>query len=229
MPNPSGKKIEGYINAANLAAKTKLWLKSIALYNKHEMSLRPDRSCLIVIDMQRYFVDPAGAAYLPSAQAILGNIQRLIESFRRSKRPVIYTRHAHHPKQLDLGILGKWWGDMIVEGTPDSEIYPAIAPLESEKVITKHRYSAFYDTDLQTVLRVLKIEDVVICGVMTNLCCESTARDAFFRDYQTFFLADATGTNDEEMHRASLLNLAYGFAYVTTTTRILQEIGGFAT
>jgi ureidoacrylate peracid hydrolase len=228
MPNLPENFIRVYVSSRNLAAKTRIWLNRIALFNKHEMQLRPDRSCLLVIDMQRYFVDPAGAAYLPSAQAILGNVRRLIEAFRASSRPVIYTRHVHHPERLDLGILGQWWGDMIVDGTPDSEIYPAIAPLAIEKVITKHRYSAFYDTDLQTVLRVLKIEDLAICGVMTNLCCESTAREAFSRDYQTFFLADATGTDNEEMHLASLLNLAYGFAYVTTTHRTIQQIGGFS-
>lgn len=196
MSNPSGSNIQGYVNSRNLAAKTRLWLNRIALFNTHEMNFRPDRSCLMVIDMQRYFVDPAGAAYLPSAQAILGNIQRLIEAFRAPKLPVIYTRHVHHPERLDLGILGKWWGDMIVEGTPDSEIYAAIAPSENEKVITKHRYSAFYDTDLQTVLRVLKIEDMAICGVMTNLCCESTARDAFL---------GITGHFSWQMQRAQIM------------------------
>ena len=220
MPNDT----DGYVSSGNLAAKTGLWLKKIASFNTQEMKLRPGRSCLLVVDMQRYFVDPAGAAYLPSAQAILGNSRLLIDAFRTAKRPVIYTRHAHHPEGLDLGILGKWWGDNIVEGSPDSEIYPSIAPLEHEKVVTKHRYSAFYETELQTILRVLRIEDLVICGLLTNLCCESTARDAFFRDYQVFFLADATGTGTEEMHVATLLNLAYGFAYVTTTRKVIRAL-----
>jgi len=92
-----------------------------------------------------------------------------------------------------------------------------IAPLPNEKVVLKHRYSAFFDTDLATVLRCLKIEDLVISGVMTNMCCESTARDAYYRDYRVFFPADATGTINEEMHLASLLNLSYGFAAITTT------------
>jgi len=181
---------------------------------------------LLVIDMQRYFVDPAGAAFLPGAQAILGNVRSLIEAFRAAARPVIYTRHVHHPGGFDLGILGQWWGDSILEGTPDSGIYPAIAPLEGEKVVAKHRYSAFYDTDLQTILRALKVEDLALCGVMTNLCCETTARDAFLRDYRIFFLADATATSSEEMHLASLLNLGYGFAYVTTTAKIVRTVGG---
>lgn len=113
---------------------------------------------------------------------------------------------------------------MCVEGTPESEVHPEIAPLAREKVIFKHRYSAFYNTDLDTVLRCLKVEDIVIAGIMTNMCCESTARDAYYRDYRVFFLADATGSINEEMHVASLLNLAFGFASVTKVDTILSQL-----
>jgi nicotinamidase-related amidase len=92
--------------------------------------------------------------------------------------------------------------------------------------VLKHRYSAFYATDLETVLRCLEVEDLVVTGVMTNLCCESTARDAYYRDYRVFVPADGTGTVDEEMHLASLLNLAFGFAWVTTSDAIVAQLGG---
>ncbi len=113
---------------------------------------------------------------------------------------------------------------MCLEGTPESEVHQDVAPLPKEKIIDKHRYSAFYNTDLETVLRCLKIEDLVISGIMTNLCCESTARDAYYRDYRVFFLADGTGSINEEMHLASLLNLAFGFAFVTTAEEVLKQI-----
>ena len=70
----------------------------------------------------------------------------------------------------------------------------------------------------------LKVEDVVVSGIMTNLCCESTARDAYYRDYRVFFPADGTGSISEEMHVASLLNLAFGFAYVTTADAIAARL-----
>jgi nicotinamidase-related amidase len=117
--------------------------------------------------------------------------------------------------------MGWWWKDLIIDGTPDSEIHPDVAPLPHEKVVLKHRYSAFYHTDLETVLRVQKIRDVVICGVMTNLCCESTARDAYYRDYRVFFPVDGTATVSEEMHLASLTNLAYGFAVITEVSALI--------
>jgi nicotinamidase-related amidase len=113
---------------------------------------------------------------------------------------------------------------MCHEGSPESEITDDIAPLPGEKVILKHRYSAFYNTDMETVLRCLNIEDLVITGIMTNMCCESTARDAYYRDYRVFFPADATGSINEEMHVASLLNLAFGFAYVTTANEVIQHL-----
>jgi nicotinamidase-related amidase len=122
--------------------------------------------------------------------------------------------------------MGWWWEGKCLEGSPESEIHPGIAPRTNEKVVFKHRYSAFYNTDLETVLRCLKVEDLVISGVMTNMCCESTARDAYYRDYRVFFPADGTGTINEEMHLASLLNLAYGFALVTTTDAIVAQISG---
>jgi nicotinamidase-related amidase len=133
----------------------------------------------------------------------------LISVFRKAERPVIYTKHVHHPDKIDVGILGSWWEGMCVEGSEESEIIEDIQPTIHEKIILKHRYSAFYNTDLETILRCMKIEDLVICGIMTNMCCESTARDAYYRDYRVFFLSDATGSINEEMHLATLLNLAF--------------------
>jgi nicotinamidase-related amidase len=147
-------------------------------------------------------------------------------AFRAAGRPVIFTRHVHHPDGLDAGIMGWWWEGMCVEGSPESEVHPDLAPLPGEKVVLKHRYSAFYDTDLETVLRCMKVEDLVITGLMTNLCCESTARDAYFRDHRVFFPADGSGSVDEELHVASLLNLAFGFAYVTTVDEIAAVASG---
>ena len=78
---------------------------------------------------------------------------------------------------------------------------------------------------METVLRVLKIEDLVVSGTMTNMCCETTARDATMRDYRVFFLADGTGIVNEETQLASLLNLGWGFSFVTTADRIIKAVG----
>jgi nicotinamidase-related amidase len=215
--------MEAYVTKENINEKTKKWLKEVELYNQHKMKLDKDKSALIIIDMQNFFLDPS-LAFTCGGVAIIPNLKQLVESYRRAVLPIIFTRHVHHPDGIDAGIMGWWWEGMCLEGSPHSEVYPELSPLPNEKVIFKHRYSAFYNTDLETILRCLKIQDLVITGVMTNLCCESTARDAYFRDYRIFFLADGTGAVCEEMHQASLLNLAFGFAQITTTNDILNQL-----
>jgi nicotinamidase-related amidase len=217
---------ESYVTADSIAQKCRGWLEKIAPFNEHRMELNRDASALLVIDMQRFFLDRDSPTFTCGGRAILPNVRKLVAAFREASRPVIYTRHVHHPDGIDAGIMGWWWQGMCLEGTPESETAEEIAPLASEKVILKHRYSAFYNTDLETVLRCLKIEDLVISGVMTNMCCKSTARDAYHRDYRVFSLADGTATINEEMHLASLLNLAFGFAFVTTTDQIVRQSRG---
>jgi nicotinamidase-related amidase len=216
--------MEYYVTPDSLQAKTNVWLAKIAPFNQHQMELNRERSALLVTDMQEFFLDPASPTFTCGGPAILPTVKGLIAAFRAAARPVIYTRHVHHPDRLDAGIMGWWWEGMCLEGSPESEVHREIAPSPGDKVILKHRYSAFYNTDLETVLRCLKIEDLVISGVMTNMCCESTARDAYFRDYRVFFLADGTGSINEEMHVASLLNLSLGFAYVTTADEVTQQL-----
>lgn len=213
-----------YITEATLAHKTQEWLARVAPFNPERMKLNPARAALLVIDMQRFFLNPDSPTFTCGGVAILGNVKRLTERFRDAGRPVIYTCHVHNPNLSDAGIMEWWWEGMCLEGSEEAQVHPDLRPLPGEKIVSKHRYSSFYNTDLETVLRVLKVEDLVITGIMTNMCCESTARDAYYRDYRVFFPADATGSINEEMHLASLLNLAFGFAQVTTTESIIGSI-----
>lgn len=216
--------MDPYVTPESLDTKTALWLDRIAPFNQHLMNLNQEKSALLVIDMQDFFLQPQSPSFTCGGLAILPSLKRLIGVFRDKGLPVIYTKHVHHPSNLDSGIMGWWWEGMCIENSVESEIHSALAPLPGEKIVLKHRYSAFYNTDLETVLRCLKIEDLVISGIMTNMCCESTARDAYFRDYRVFFLADGTGSVNEEMHLASLLNLAFGFAFVTSVEQVVGEL-----
>lgn len=218
--------MEPYVTQKNLAAKTQKWLSAIEPFNLHEMQLEREASALLVIDMQEFFLDPQSLTFTCGGLAVLPNVKRLIGAFRAAGRPVIYTRHVHCADGSDAGIMGWWWEGMCVEGSPESEVHHEITPQAGEPVILKRRYSAFYNTDLDTVLRGFKVEDLVVTGIMTNLCCETTARDAYMRDYRVFVPADATGSVCEEMHLASLLNLAFGFAFVSTADNILRQLGG---
>ncbi len=177
---------------------------------------KPDisRSSLLVIDMQNYF--------LRIARNILPNVIKLIEFFRKAGRPIVFTQHGHKDPDLDGGLLLEWWGDLIMVDTWEYELIEGINPLPGEKVINKVRYSAFYRTDLEDYLKKANVKDVIITGVMTNLCCETTARDAFMRDFYVFFVEDATSTSHEDMHRATILNISYGFGTVLKTEDIIS-------
>ena len=213
-----------YVTADSLAERTKLWLEKIESVNIHRMTMNVSRSALLVVDMQNFFLDPESPTYTCGGPAVMPNIKRLIAAFRHIGRPVIYTCHVHGADGLDAGIMKWWWQGMCIEGTPESMVHNEIAPRPGEKIIYKHRYSAFYNTDLETILRGLAVEDIVISGIMTNLCCESTARDAYYRDYRVFFPADSSGSVTEEMHLSTLLNLAFGFAFVTTTDDLISSL-----
>lgn len=208
----------------SLHDKTIDWLKQISAYNQHSFQLDQNRTALLIIDMERFFAHPEGTFFIHGSQEILPNVRSLIDKFRGRKLPVIYTAHVHKAPEIDGGNLTWWWDDYCKEGSPQAEIHEAIRPLPNEKVIFKHRYSAFEGTDLQITLSCLGIRDLVIAGLLTNLCCETTARDAFCKDYRVQFVCDATATSDEELHLATLKNVAYGFAPVVTSAQVLAQL-----
>jgi len=202
-------------------------LDDLAAYNVHEMTLNVPAAALLVVDMQNAFIHPDGPHYLPAGAAIVDNVAAAARAFRAAGRPVFYTRHAEDPAGANSGMMATWWeGSSPMEGTWEAAVFDGLAPQPGDVVIPKIRYSAFVATDLEQRLRQARIRDVAITGVMANLCCETTARDAFMRDFRVFFVADATAAPTLEFHRGSLLNLAYGFAYVLTCDELVAMVRG---
>lgn len=181
----------------------------------------PLRSALLVLDMQRYFLDPSAHAFVPSAPAIVPGLVHLVEAYAARNLPVTFTRHTNSPQ--DAGQMAVWWRDLIAPESPASAIIPEFN-LSSGQVIEKHQYDAFIDSSLDAILAARQVRQVVISGVMTHLCCETTARSAFGRGYQVFFLADGTATYNQQFHQASLLNLAHGFAAIIQVSDILAAL-----
>jgi bifunctional isochorismate lyase/aryl carrier protein len=177
-------------------------------------------SALLVLDMQEYFLQPDSHAYIPSAEAIIPGIQALIQTYSVQDLPIFFTRHLN--TSTDSGMMGRWWRDLIQAENPLSEITPRL-DISKGMVVPKSQYDAFYETKLDEQLRKTFTSQVVISGVMTHLCCETTARAAFMRGFEVFFLIDGTATYNTEFHRASLVNLAHGFATLITVTDILAE------
>jgi len=179
---------------------------------------------LLIIDMQRYFLDPEADAFLEDAPAIIPNVISLIDGFRSAKLPIIYTRHAHR-KGDPTGEMGRWWNEKLPwEGDWQSELIIQLKPAHEEPVIVKTRYSAFMNTDLETHLRKKDVRGIVLCGVLTHLCVETTARHAFMLNFQPIIVSDACASESKAHHEAALLNLAHGFAYVCEIETIIHSL-----
>ena len=185
---------------------------------KPPLAFNPHRSALLVLDMQEYFLDPASHAFIPSAAAILPGIQHLIDAYAQYSRPIIFTRHLNTPQ--DAKSMGRWWRDLIDVQSPFSQI-SALLDTTKGRLLHKSQYDAFYHTNLGKILNGHGIQQVVITGVMTHLCCETTARSAFVRGYDVFFTVDGTASYNEAFHRAALTNLAHGFATLVLVEDLL--------
>jgi len=188
------------------------YLNQIKPYNIRHACPKPGKCTLLVIDMQQYFYSIA----IP----ILENVLSIIDACRSKGIRTIFTRHGHKNILEDGGMLAEWWGDQIDYGSKDWELNKSLTPSAADEIIDKNRYSAFHGTGLDDSLKSKKIDELIITGVMTNCCCETTARDAFVRDYRVFFVSDATATVSDELHLASLKNLAFGFSYILSTKQL---------
>ncbi|KAL8245187.1 hypothetical protein R6Q59_011445 [Mikania micrantha] len=130
--------------------------------------------------------------------------------------PCCNSCHLHAPlPQItgDYAMLREWWNnDLIIDGTTESDLMPELAQREEEIVVEKNTYSGFRGTGLEERLKEMGVEEVIVTVVMTNLCFETTAREAFVRGFRLFFSTDATSS--EDLHLPTLKNMAYGFAYL---------------
>ncbi|MBI4590828.1 MAG: cysteine hydrolase [Candidatus Rokubacteria bacterium] len=201
----------------------------------------PKKTAMIVVDMENDFIAPGAPMETPAGRKMLPNLKRAIAFCRERGIRVIYTAHVHRRDGCDMGLFDDLWPPIasragLVDGEPGIEIYPEIAPRPEEIVVKKHRYSAFFGTDLEIVLRGLGVDTVVITGVTTENCCHATARDAMFRDFRVVFLSDATATFDypdvgqggmsaDEVHRATLVILSVSTADVMTTDELMARVG----
>jgi len=190
-------------------------------YRKRGLSFRPTQSALLVLDMQAYFLEATSHAYIPSAGAIVDGIVRLIEAYSSLGRPVIFTQHINTP--ADAGLMATWWQDIITSQSPLQAIVPEL-DLSKGTLLQKSQYDAFFHTPLEALLRATDISQLVLCGVMTHLCCETTARTAFMLGFEVFFPVDGTATYSLEHHKASLVNLAHGFASLVLMRDILAAV-----
>jgi len=202
--------------------------------------IHPTRTAMIVVDMQNDFVAQGAAMETPAARAMVPRLSESLCICRDAGIRVIYTAHVHRRDGCDMGVFDDMHPpiaqrDALVDGTPGVEIYPELAPAAGEHVIKKHRYSGFFGTDLDIILREWGVDTVIVSGTTTENCCHATARDAMFRNYRVVFLSDATATYDypdrgfgpmanADVHHATLVVLAASTAHVMPVEEMRARI-----
>jgi len=213
---------ETYFTIQALDQQARDLYKQVAEINPIKASeLHPSQSALLVLDMQSYFMDPSSHAFIPSAGAIVDGILQLIDAFHAAGKPVFFTQHVN--TLGDAGMMQFWWKDLLTTHNPLHQLIPEI-DISRGTLIQKSQYDAFHQTPLEELLRLRHVTQVVLCGVMTHLCCETTARSAFMRGFEVFFPVDGTATYNLAYHKASLVNLSHGFASLTFIDDILVKI-----
>ncbi len=191
-----------------------------------------DNTALIVVDMQNMWVDPRGTRYLPSSEDIIPKIQDLLQVCRSSDVPVIYLYTTKRKDLADVGVFADLkpvthhtddpWTN--IEGAPGAQFCDSVKPEPDEITIKKFRYSGFYGTNLENVLRRLGRDVIAVTGVATNVCCDSTARDGAMRDFKVLFLSDCNACFSDEEQAATLENFDKHFGVVMDSAKFLEKL-----
>ena len=213
---------EKYLTESNIRAVTSSLLGRISqLTDLHLLPELSGKSALLIIDMQDYFLDSESHAFVPSSGVIVPFIIRLAEAYQKSGNLVIFTKHINTIS--NAGKMKTWWRDILTRDHPFQEISNSFRTIE-RLVIEKSQYDAFLGTDLHEILKQSKVKSISITGVMTNLCCEATARSAFALGYEVIVPVDNTAAYNYQFHFSSLLNLAHGFAYLPESDELIKKL-----
>jgi ureidoacrylate peracid hydrolase len=193
------------------------------------------RTALVVVDMQNYFVAEGFAAEVPKARDIVPNINRMAKAVRAAGGTVVWVQTTatgalqhwanHHAHMLTPDRAGKRLAELN-EGHDGFKVYPKLETVPSDLRVKKIKYSAFIagSSDIDAQLKSRGIDTILVAGTVTNVCCESTARDAMMLDYRVIMLSDGNASLTDEEHAASLNNFLIFFGDVMTTDEATSRL-----
>ncbi|KYH27858.1 putative isochorismatase family protein [Halalkalicoccus paucihalophilus] len=190
------------------------------------MRFDPERTALIVVDMQNGFCHEEGSLHAPASEDAIGSVREVIETAREAGVRVIYTRDVHPPEQFERNHYYdefERWGEHVLEGSWEAEIVSELEPHEGDHVVEKHTYDAFYNTELEGWLRARGIDDLLICGTLANVCVFHTAGSAGLRDFRPVVIEDALGYIEEDHREYAVEHSAWLFGETTTRREIEFE------
>ena len=200
----------------------------------HVFNLRPENAALLVIDMQQFSCSPGHGAPFPGLAATVDRINRLVDACHGQRVPVIWVRHSFHASEIgdDAGLYPLFHNQPLSRGMfdagPDTALYHAMHyDAAVDHVVFKNRYSAFASesAELPALLRRLAVEQLWVAGVVTNVCVESTARDAMQHDYEVIMVADAVTSPFALAHAVALLNFRVFFGDVRNADDMISAMG----
>ena len=198
--------------------------------NGQGLAIDKQKTALIVVDMQNQCLRDEGAfvklgldiTYLKST---LEPVKRLVETCHREGIPIIFTRSVLRPDYKDAGLFAELFptareAGAKIAGTWNVEIVEELAPRPGDYIVDKARYSAFYNTNMEVILHGLGVDTLIVCGVTTEVCVESTLSDAFSRDYHVVLVRDAVAAVDPIRHEGALRTIEYAFGKLVS----LEEV-----
>jgi ureidoacrylate peracid hydrolase len=196
--------------------------------------LDPVRTALIDVDMQRCFVEGTPLAS-PDGLELVDRVNRVSAACREAGALVVHTRMWMRADGTNIGVMGQlvppFIVDLYTEGAPSAELHDRLEVAPTDVIVNKPRYGAFSGTDLELLLRSHGVDTVVISGIATNICCETTAREAAQRDFRVLFLSDGTATKEMDgvpaaaLQQATCSSLSMVFARITTVDAVISALG----
>lgn len=180
------------------------------------------KSALVIIDMLYDFTCEGGCAYAESSRDIVPNVKSLLDGCRRRGMKIVFIQHCYREGKPDRNL--NEMRKCCVEKTGGEEIHPDLEVLPEDYVIRKRRYSAFFGTDFDLVLRENGIQNVILCGVKTNCCVRATATDAHNLDYHVIVAEDCVATDCEESGRINLEDIRRYLGRVLTREELFMEL-----
>jgi ureidoacrylate peracid hydrolase len=198
-----------------------------------EFAVDASKLALLNVDLQNVFVEGTPIA-APDGPAVVARLNKLAAVCRRAGVLVVHTAHVTRPDGANVGVLGELFPvvkeGLIARGSALAAFHRTLEIVPGDVVLEKPRFGAFQATDLEAILRARGVDTVIVGGVATNVCAETTAREACMRDFRVFFLSDGTATRDmngiprEVLQKATCAVLAEAFAQVLTVDEMIAKL-----
>ncbi|MCU4926552.1 cysteine hydrolase [Halobacteria archaeon AArc-dxtr1] len=184
------------------------------------MTLEPNETALVVVDMQNGFCHPDGALYAPGSEAAVEPVADLVSRAREADVQVIYTRDVHPPDQFDeTNYYDEFeqWGEHVLEGSWGAEIVDDLTVRDDDHVVEKHTYDAFYQTELEGWLEARDIQNLAFCGTLANVCVLHSAGSAGLRDFRPILVEDCIGAIEDDHREYALDHAEWLFGEVVSS------------